>query len=114
MMIRREVIEQIGLLDEQFFMYGEDLDYCKRAKDAGWKVYYYPRTKIIHYKGSSSRRQPFRMIYEFHRAMALFYRKHLAYNYGPFVSLLVYTGIWLRYLLISLINFFRKEPIVSK
>ena len=71
MLVRRETIEQVGGLDETFFMYGEDIDWCYRIKQAGWGVHYYPRTTIIHYKGGAPA-QPFKIIYEFHRAMILF------------------------------------------
>jgi GT2 family glycosyltransferase/serine acetyltransferase len=54
-LIRREVIEQIGPLDEGYFMYFEDVDYCRRAREAGWKVLYWPHTEMVHYKGASSR-----------------------------------------------------------
>lgn len=93
MMVRREVIEQIGGLDEEFFMYGEDIDWCYRIKQAGWKIVYYPKTTVIHYKGASSRRKPFKIIYEFHRAMVLFHRKHYAQKYSFIVNGLVYAGI---------------------
>jgi len=56
MMIRREVFNTIGGLDESFFMYGEDLDWCYRVQKGGWKVFYVADTKIIHYKGESTRR----------------------------------------------------------
>lgn len=54
-LIRREVVEQVGLLDEGYFMYFEDVDYCRRVRDAGWKILFWPHTQIIHYKGGSSR-----------------------------------------------------------
>ncbi|MBI4050002.1 MAG: glycosyltransferase family 2 protein [Candidatus Doudnabacteria bacterium] len=99
LMIRREVIDEIGLLDEEYFMYGEDLDWCYRAKAAGCKVMYVPITTVRHDKGSSARRQPRESLYEFHRAMQIFYRKHYAGQHNFFVNFLVYTGIWLRYIL---------------
>ncbi|MBE2940079.1 glycosyltransferase family 2 protein [Anoxybacillus flavithermus] len=108
MVVRREVIEQVGLLDEQFFMYGEDIDWCYRIKKVGWEIYYYPFTTIIHYKGGSSRRKPFKIIYEFHRAMFLFHRKHYADKYPLVVNGLVYTGILCKFILSVIVNIFRK------
>jgi GT2 family glycosyltransferase len=102
MLIRREAIEQVGILDEDFFMYGEDIDWCYRIKSAGWKIRYYPRTMILHLKGASSRKKPFKIIYEFHRAMILFYNKHYRKKYPFFVTWAVYAGIGLK-LSISLI-----------
>jgi GT2 family glycosyltransferase len=97
MLVRREAIEQVGLLDEEFFMYGEDIDWCYRMKQAGWQIYYYPRTQIIHYKGASSRRKPFKIIYEFHRAMILFHRKHYRHKYSRLVNGLVYSGVAVKF-----------------
>ena len=78
MMARREVVERIGLLDDRFFMYGEDLDWCLRARQAGYQNYYLPATSIIHYHGQSSRQRPLRTTYYFYQAMYLFYCKHTA------------------------------------
>lgn len=78
LMTRKEVIEKIGLLDERFFMYGEDLDWCWRAGQAGYQNYYVPYTSIIHYHGQSSKKRPVRTAYYFYQAMYLFYCKHSA------------------------------------
>ncbi|WZL73650.1 glycosyltransferase family 2 protein [Clostridiaceae bacterium 35-E11] len=93
MMIRREVIEAVGLLDEDFFMYGEDVDWCYRMKEAGWKIVYYPKAQIVHYKGGSSKKKNPKLIYEFYRAMYLFYNKHYKRKYSSLITLLVYAGI---------------------
>lgn len=114
LLIRREAVEKIGLLDEDYFMYGEDLDWCYRAKQAGYKVMYVPITQVVHDKGSSSKKIPVRMIYEFHRAMQIFYNKHYRNQYNFFVSGLVSLGIWSRYFFKLSQNFFRKEKFVSK
>jgi GT2 family glycosyltransferase len=93
LMIRRQVIEQIGLLDERFFMYGEELDWCLRTKQAGWSVMYYPQAQIIHYKGQSTQYNSRRAAFEFYRAMYLFHRKHFAKDYSPLTNFLIYAGI---------------------
>lgn len=98
MLVRKEAIDQVGLLDEEFFMYGEDIDWCYRIKQGGWEIYYYPKTTITHYKGASSRRKPFKIVYEFHRAMWLFHRKHYQKKYLPWVNGLVYFGIVVKFL----------------
>ncbi len=77
MLVRREAIRDAGLLDETFFMYGEDLDWCYRIKAAGWKVYYNPAVTVLHVKRASSQHSP-RARVEFWRAMELFYTKHYA------------------------------------
>jgi GT2 family glycosyltransferase len=75
MMVRAEAIAQVGLLDERFFMYAEDLDWAKRIKEAGWKIYYNPAVRVRHVKRASSR-QFKRSRLEFERASLRFYRKH--------------------------------------
>lgn len=97
MLVRREVVEQVGGLDETFFMYGEDVDWCYRIKEAGWGIYYYPRTYIVHYKGASARRKPMKIVYEFHRAMWVFHRKHYAKRYSLFTNTVVWLGISLKF-----------------
>ncbi|MDW2876426.1 MULTISPECIES: glycosyltransferase family 2 protein [Bacillaceae] len=93
MIVRREAIKEVGMLDEEYFMYGEDIDWCFRIKNAGWKITYNPEAEIIHYKGASSRKKPIKIVYEFHRAMYLFHKKNLSFNYSKLVNLIVVTGI---------------------
>jgi GT2 family glycosyltransferase len=93
LMIRRKVVEDIGLLDERFFMYGEELDWCLRAKRAGWTVMYHPDAQIVHYKGESTKYNNRRASYEFYRAMYLFHKKHFARDCSPITNLLIYAGI---------------------
>jgi GT2 family glycosyltransferase len=78
MMFTREIYEKVGGLDEQFFMYGEDLDFCYRVQKAGYKVYYVHSTQIIHYKGESTRRSSLDETKIFYSAMQLFVKKHLS------------------------------------
>jgi GT2 family glycosyltransferase len=78
LMTRRAVMDKIGLLDERFFMYGEDLDWCWRSVRAGYQNYYVPDTSIVHYHGGSSKKRPLRSAYHFYEAMYLFYDKHFA------------------------------------
>jgi GT2 family glycosyltransferase/lipopolysaccharide/colanic/teichoic acid biosynthesis glycosyltransferase len=100
MMIRKEVYEKIGGLDETFFMYGEDLDWCYRVQQAGWKVFYVPTTTIIHYKGESTRRSNIDEIRLFYRAMQIFVEKH--YHGSFFFEWLIEAGIAIRSLLASI------------
>jgi len=113
-MVRRQVVDQLGLMDEDYKMYGEDVDWCYRIKKAGWKIYYVPQAKIVHYGGqTSSRIRPYRNIWEFHRSMAVFYKKHYSANHNLFVNWLVYVGIWLKAIVNLTVNFFRKEKVVG-
>ncbi|MFJ7736030.1 glycosyltransferase family 2 protein [Lysinibacillus sp. NPDC097287] len=108
MMVRREAIEQVGLLDEEFFMYGEDIDWCYRIKESGWRIVYNPTVSITHYKGASSRRKPYKIVYEFHRAMYLFHIKHFATKYNFFVNSVVYMGIVLKLTFATINNFLKR------
>lgn len=77
-LIRREVYQQVGGFDEDFFMYGEDLDWCYRIKNAGWKIYYLPDARVIHYGGESVLRSRVDTRRAFYQAMYLFIRKHFS------------------------------------
>jgi GT2 family glycosyltransferase len=77
-MTRREALEQVGLLDETFFMYGEDIDWCKRFRKAGWGVVYFPEAESIHYGGASSARAPVRFYIEMQRANLQYWKKHFS------------------------------------
>ena len=79
MMVRKRAIDDVGLLDEDYFMYIEDLDWCFRFKQKGWKIYYVPTTNVIHLKGQSGRKDSNGMINEFFKSMEMFCRK----NYLP-------------------------------
>ncbi|MBX4258437.1 glycosyltransferase family 2 protein [Clostridium estertheticum] len=107
MMVRKKVIDKAGLLDETFFMYGEDLDWCFRIKEAGYKVIYYPEAVTIHYKGGSSKRKRYKTIYEFHRAMYIFYNKHYRDKYNFIITGIVFVSITVKMTLAFIINFFK-------
>lgn len=89
--IRRELYEQLHGFDEDFFMYGEDLDLCFRAKVAGFKNYYTPATNILHFKGQSCKTRRWKSYVDFYKAMIIFVRKHRDLYFVP--SLLVTLGI---------------------
>lgn len=92
-MLRRQTLEQIGLLDEDFFMYGEDIDLSYRVLQGGWKNYYLP-TPILHYKGESTQKSSYRYVHIFYQAMLIFFDKHYQRDYrllGLFIRLAVYV-----------------------
>ena len=95
MQIRREAIEAVGLLDESFFMYGEDLDWAYRIKKAGWKVFYHPQVIVKHIKRAASR-QSKKAQFEFQRAMLIFYRKHYQASTPWLLHSLVMLGLLLK------------------
>jgi N-acetylglucosaminyl-diphospho-decaprenol L-rhamnosyltransferase len=93
MIVRREAIAQAGLLDEGFFMYGEDLDWAFAIQRAGWEVWYNPAVTVLHVKRAASR-QSHRAQIAFHEAMLYFYRKHYAANAPPALRAVVLLGIY--------------------
>ncbi len=108
MFIRKKDLDRVGLFDEDFFFYGEDLDLCWRFKELGYKVVYTPVTKILHHKGAASGMKPTttyitkatrqskrRALAESTRAMKLFYQKHYQGKYPNFVDWLMFFAIWI-------------------
>jgi len=91
MLVRGEAIRQVGLLDEDFFMYGEDLDWAYRITQAGWQVYYNPAVTVLHVKRAASRNSP-KAAREFYRAMRIFYYKHYASSTPFWLHWLVRAG----------------------
>ncbi len=93
MMVRTAVVREVGLLDEAFFMYGEDLDWAYRIKQYGWKIVYYPAVTVYHYKRAASSRRPIPSIRAFYDAMRLFHRKHYAATTPALLNGLIELGI---------------------
>ena len=107
MMLRREALDKVGLLDETFFMYGEDIDLSYRLLKEGYKNYYSP-SPILHYKGESTQKTSFRYVYTFYNAMQLFFNKHF-HRYGLLVSLPISAAIWIRSAFAYIGNQFRRK-----
>lgn len=100
MLVRRSAMDQVGLLDEAFWMYGEDLDWCVRFRSAGWRVVYDGRVTALHLKGGAvGGARPLRLNFHFHRSMAMFYAKHQS-NGNLVADAVIRTGIWTRFLLV--------------
>jgi hypothetical protein len=93
MFIRRTLFDQLGGFDEQFFMYGEDIDLCWRVREKGYEVWYHPLTQIIHRKGQSSTRSPLRSRFAFYEAMIIFSKKYRHIRGGFFPDWLIFIGI---------------------
>lgn len=93
MIVRRRVLEEVGGFDEAYFMYGEDLDWCFRMREAGWKIYYTPQTEIIHFRGESGRAESMRIQYRKNEAMAIFVSKHMRRRYRFVPVALLHAGI---------------------
>ena len=93
MFCRGELIREMGGFDEDFFMYGEDLDLCRRIQLKEYLVYYLPETTIIHHKGESSKSAPFDSLLAFYKAMDIFFRKHFSSLYSFVTTLFFRLGI---------------------
>lgn len=93
MMVRGEALAETGLLDEQFFMYAEDLDFCYRMKQRGWQVWYNADVTVLHYKGQSSRQRSTFANVHFYRTMRLFHDKHFRHQTFFLVNWLIYAAI---------------------
>jgi len=95
MMMRGEALNESGLLDETFFMYGEDLDLAYRIKAAGWRIWYNAEVTVLHYKGASSKQRSTQSIINFYDAMRIFHQKHYANRLPRFLNCTIEAGIWL-------------------
>ncbi len=96
MFLRRSALGHAGLLDEAFFMYGEDIDLSYRIRQAGFLNYYYPHVRVLHYKGESTQKGSFRYVKRFYEAMIIFARKHFQRRGARVLALLLYAAIALR------------------
>jgi len=96
MMLRSEIVKQVGKLDEDFFMYCEDIDYCHRINQAGGKIFYVPDSQIIHYKGESTKKNNLDYIITFNRSLYIFYKKHYQQKYITPFKWLILLGVIFR------------------
>jgi len=93
LLARREALDQVGLLDERYFMYSEELDWCRRAKAGGWKVVYYPAARVVHYGGQSSEQVKDFQIIQFNRSKIRYFRQY----HGTLVAALLRAFLLLNY-----------------
>ena len=96
MLMRKTVLDKVGLLDEAFFMYGEDIDLSYRIILGGYKNYYFPKTRIIHYKGESTKKSSVNYVFVFYNAMVIFAKKHFSEKNAKTFSFLINLAIYLR------------------
>lgn len=115
MLLRKETLDKIGLLDEEFFMYGEDIDLSYRIILGGYKNYYYPETRIIHYKGESTKKSSINYVFVFYNAMIIFARKHFSEKNARSYSFLINMAIYFRAGIAIMSRFVKKAfiPIVD-
>lgn len=96
MLLRKETLDKIGLLDETFFMYGEDIDLSYRITKGGYKNYYYPETTIIHYKGESTKKGSLNYVMVFYNAMIIFAQKHFSKQNAKIYTFLIKLAIYFK------------------
>lgn len=96
MFLRKKVLDEIGYLDEDFFMYGEDVDLSYRIIKGGYQNYYYPETRIIHYKGESTKKGSINYVLVFYNAMQIFVKKHFSGTNVKIFNFIINFAIWLR------------------
>lgn len=96
MLMRKEALDKVGLLDEDFFMYGEDIDLSYRLIKGGYKNYYFADTRIIHYKGESTKKSSVNYVFVFYNAMIIFAKKHFSQKNASTFSVLIKLAIYLR------------------
>ncbi|RLD56476.1 MAG: glycosyl transferase family 2 [Bacteroidetes bacterium] len=107
MLLRKKTLDEVGLLDEDYFMYGEDIDLSYRITKGGYKNYYFPKTTIIHYKGESTKKGSINYVMVFYKAMIIFAQKHFSKKNAKTFSALINTAIYLRAMLAILSRFFK-------
>ncbi|MCF8233811.1 MAG: glycosyltransferase family 2 protein [Bacteroidales bacterium] len=108
MMLRKKVLDEIGFLDESFFMYGEDIDLSYRINKSGYKNYYFPETRIIHYKGESTKKSSINYVFIFYNAMVIFARKHFSKKNARLYTFLINMAIWFRASLAVITRFLKQ------
>ncbi len=115
MLLRKKVLNEVGLLDEDFFMYGEDIDLSYRITQAGYKNYYFPETRIIHYKGESTKKGSLNYVFVFYNAMIVFANKHFSKENARVFSMMINFAIYFRAFISILTRFFNRIilPIVD-
>jgi GT2 family glycosyltransferase len=108
MVVRNSAMRQVGPLDEDYFMHCEDLDWCMRFRQHGWRILFVPEARVVHYLGTCSRSRPIFVEWHKHKGMMRFYRKFFRHQYPGLLMWLVAVGVWLRFALVALYFTLRK------
>jgi GT2 family glycosyltransferase len=108
MWVRRTAMEQVGPLDPGYFLHCEDLDWCMRFREAGWRILFVPHAEVTHTKGVCSEGRPVRVLWHMHRGMVRFYRKFFRKAYPLPLMGIVLLGIWTRFALLATLTWVRR------
>jgi len=107
MLVRRTAMEDVGLMDEAYFLHCEDLDWCMRFRQKGWKILFVPDVAITHAKGTCSHARPVRVEWHKHKGMVRFYRKFFRHQYPLPLMWCVICAVWLRFVAVAIVSSFR-------
>ena len=102
MMVRRDALEDVGPLDESYFMHCEDLDWAMRFRQKGWKILFVPSAKVVHFRGACGKSRPIFVEWHKHKGMMRFYRKFFRHQYPGILMWFVALGVWLRFGMIAI------------
>ncbi len=108
MMVSRQALEQVGVMDEDYFLHCEDLDWCQEFHDAGWNILFIPGIEIVHHKGACSAERPVFVLWHKHKGMARFYNKFLSRSYPMLFNWLVVLGIWSRFAMMMPVSLYNR------
>ncbi|MDX9817152.1 MAG: glycosyltransferase family 2 protein [Smithellaceae bacterium] len=108
MLVKREAIDDVGVLDEGYFMHCEDLDWCMRFRQRGWKIIFVPEASVIHYQGTCSHARPVFVEWNKHKGMVRFYRKFFRHRYPGVLFWMVVSSVWIRFSMIAAYHALRK------
>lgn len=108
MLVKREAVEDVGLWDEGYFLHCEDLDWCMRFRQKGWRILFVPDAKIIHEQGACSRSKPIFVEWHKHKGMMRFYMKFFRHQYPGMLMAFVAFGVWLRFAAVASYYFMRR------
>ena len=109
MLVRREALEDVGLLDEGYFLHCEDLDWCVRFKRKGWKTLFVPGARVTHFKGTCSSSRPIFVEWHKHKGMVRFYSKFFRHTYPGIMMALVTAAVWMRFLFVCVFHIVRPD-----
>ena len=112
MLVRRDAMEEVGLLDEGYFMHCEDLDWCMRFRRKSWNILFAPDARMIHHKGHCSRSRPLFVEWNKHKGMMRFYNKFFRHQYPGVLMVLVMAGVWTRFIAIA--SYYQMDRLLRK
>jgi GT2 family glycosyltransferase len=109
MLVRRAALEEVGALDEGYFLHCEDLDWCMRFRQASWQILFVPHAEALHYKGYCSRDRPVFVSWHMHKGMARFYRKFFRHQYPAPLMVGVFGAVWVRFVILAFLYWSRSR-----